>query len=160
VRRSAWLYRLQRPLLLWTGVVAVALSLLAMHQMSVNHTAADPKPPAVSSVSADRHAAGPAHSHAESAAVAHTPAGTVQVAAGDRSLTALEDSCPGCAEHHSMALTCLVALTLLAVAWLLRVPVRWPGLLARRPMRALLQTWRSRWIPPPLSLVELSISRT
>lgn len=33
---------LQRQLLLWVGVAAVALSLLAMHQMSGNHTAAQP----------------------------------------------------------------------------------------------------------------------
>lgn len=159
MRRSVWLHRLQRPLLLWTGVVAVALSLLAMHQMSVNHTAAGPQPFAVSSISADRHAVGPAHNHSESATINHTPAGTVRVAAVDRSLTALDDACPGCAEH-AMALTCLVALTLLAVSWLLRGPVQWPGLLARRPRRALLQAWRWRWRPPSLNLVELSISRT
>lgn len=155
--RSAWLHRLQRLLLLWTGVVATALSLLAMHQMSVNHTAADPTSVAVSSATADRHAADPTHSHGQSTTAAHTPAGTSHSAAG---LTAPEDACPDCAEHHAMALTCLIALTMLSVTWLLRGPVRWPGLLARRPTRALLQVWRLRWKPPPLNLVGLSISRT
>lgn len=140
--------------------MAIGLSLLSMHQMSVNHTAADPTPLAVSFVSADRHDVGPTHSHVQSATVTHTPAEALHVPAIDRSLTALEEACPDCAEHHAMALTCLVALTLLVVAWLLRGPVRWPGLLSRRPTRALPQAWRSRWRPPPLNLVELSISRT
>ena len=45
MRRRAWLKHLRWQLLLWAGVVAVALSLLAMHQLSVSHTAANPTPP-------------------------------------------------------------------------------------------------------------------
>jgi hypothetical protein len=55
-----------------------------------------------------------------------------------------------------MALTCLVALTLLAVGWLLR----WPGLLARHLARTVPNDRSSLWSRPPLTLMELSVSRT
>ena len=45
LRRHSWLKEVQWQLLLWAGVVTVALSVLAMDQLSASHTAADPTPP-------------------------------------------------------------------------------------------------------------------
>lgn len=41
IRRSAVV---RQQLLPWVGIVVVALSLLALHQLSLNHTVADPSP--------------------------------------------------------------------------------------------------------------------
>jgi hypothetical protein len=157
--RESRLSGLQRQLLLWAGVLAVALSLLAMHQMSANHTAADPRPPASVHLHAD---SGPAGGHVDTAARSGAADHThLQIAGStDHHPAPAGDTCPGCREHQAMALTCLVALTLLAVGWLLRRPVRWPGLLARHLARAALNDRRNRWRRPPLNLMELSISRT
>ena len=157
--RWSCLRGLQRQLLLWAGVLAVALRLLAMHQMSGNHTAADPMPPVGVYLDAD---SGPAGGHvdpaARSGAADHTH---LQIAGStDHHSAPAGDACPGCGEHQAMALTCLVALTLLAVGWLLHGPVRWPGLLARPLARAALNDRSNRWSRPPMTLMELSVSRT
>jgi hypothetical protein len=57
-----------------------------------------------------------------------------------------------------MALTCLAALILLVVGWVLSRPAAWRGVRLRRltlPPPAALS-----WTPGSLSLVELSVSRT
>lgn len=137
--------------LLFAGVFAVALSLLAMHQLSMNHHAADPTGTGMHASASfghiDRH---------DVAAVDgdHTHLGPLVV---DGHPWHDKGGCPGCSEH-AMALTCLAALTLLAVGWLLRRPTEWRGLrLAQvvprlRPSRG--------WMRQPLTLVELSVSRT
>ena len=143
---------LQRQLLLWAGVVVVALSLLAMHQLSINHTAAAPA--AGSSVVTREHidqgkhhaAVTDDHAHLATPALDHQPAPA-------------HGGCPGCAEHQAMALTCLAALVLLAIDWALRTPIPWRGL--RLPLlRPRTLPPSPRWRPPPFTLVELSISRT
>ena len=152
------LSNLQRQLLLWAGVLAVALSLLAMHQMSGTHIAADPKPP--TGVHLDAHsgpAVGHVHTAARSGAADHTH---LQIAGSVHDPAPADDGCPGCGEHQAMAMTCLVALILLAVGWLLRGPVRWPGLLARQLTRTVLTDRSTRWSRPPMTLMELSVSRT
>lgn len=141
-------------LLLLAGVVAVVMSLLTMHQLSLNHTAADPTytgvhVSALSSRSLDGHdpaAIDEDHTHLVSLVVDGHP--------GPDS-----GACLGCSGHQAMALTCLAALILLAVGWVLRRPAEWRGVripcvvpLRLRPNRA--------WLRRPFTPVELSVSRT
>ena len=148
---------LQRQLLLWAGVLAVALSLLAMHQMSGNHIAADPMPPAGVHLDADT---GPAGGHVDTVQSGTADHTHLQIAGSVHDPAPAGDACPGCGAHQAMALTCLVALILLAAGWLLRGPVRWPGLLARHLNRTVLTDRSNRWSRPPITLMELSVSRT
>lgn len=134
------------------GVVAVALSLLAMHQLSSNHTAADPTASTmvVMSPTVSHHAG----HQVGAGGHAHLPA-----ASADAHPASGDDVCPSCAEHSVMALTCLAALILLAVGWVLNRPAAWRGVrLPRLQLRA--ATPPSTWLPWPRSLTELSISRT
>lgn len=159
MRRRSSLRGLQRQLLLWAGVVAVALSLLAMHQLSGNHTAAGAPPP-VSQVSG---AGGHAPAHIDDAGQLHGgdhPHAATSLTAAADGLPAPGYACPDCGGHQAMMLTCLAALALLAVGLSLTRPARWPGRLPRRWRWTQPAAWRLRRHPPPLSLVELSISRT
>jgi Family of unknown function (DUF6153) len=142
----------RQQLLLWAAVLAVALSLLAMHQLSINHTAADPA--AGSSALTLGHADQDKHHAAVTGDHAHA------VAPGlDQRPAPAHDGCPGCAEHQAMALTCLAALVLLAVGWALRVPALGRGVLLPRVRPRPLPPGR-RWRRTPFTLMELSISRT
>lgn len=156
---------LRRHVWLLLAVVAIALSLLAMHQLSSNHT--------VAGTSATTE-----HAAAETGAVAgsdahhladghqldghthqldgHTHGQQLSVAADDQRTH--DGDCPGCAGHQ-MALTCLAAWILLVVGWVVSRPAAWRGVRLRRlmlppPARAF------SWIPGSMSLVELSVSRT
>src|SRR5215211_3887453 len=100
--------------LLHVGVIVVALSVLGMHQLSVDHTV-----PTL----------GPSHIHEDAALVAVAPATWPTQA--DEELTAAwttvasplhqgsEQPCSGCG-HDPLVMTCLLALTLLVITWLLR----------------------------------------
>lgn len=142
----------RRQLLLWVGVLAVAAGLLAMHQLSLNHTIVDPGASRASALTA------PAH-------LDHRESGDSRVGV-DRHLVGSGETpwsgdggCPGCGEHHAVALTCLAALIVVVVGWALSGPIEWRGFRLRPFL-----PWRlpapPRWSPLPLSLVELSISRT
>jgi hypothetical protein len=146
-----------RPrLILWLAVLVVGLSLLAMHQLSGNHTAADPTSTHgtanLTTAHSHHHAAGhasdtgPDHAHLPVTAEAHP--GSEQ------------GGCPDCAGHSAMALTCLAALILLAAGLLLPSPTGGRGILQRRATPLTVPNLRSPSKPPPLSLVELSVSRT
>ena len=150
--RFAASFRARLGLLL--GILAVALSLLAMHQLSSNHTAANPTasasvvmdPPVSHHGSHEVGAGGAGHAHlAAASADAHPASG--------------DNVCPSCAEHSVMALTCLAALMLLTVGWVLIRPAAWRGL--RVPQLLLWAvTPPATWLPWPRSPMELSISRT
>ncbi|MDN5803867.1 MAG: hypothetical protein L0H26_04650, partial [Microlunatus sp.] len=71
-----------------------------------------------------------------------------------------QGGCPGCAGHSAMALTCLAALILLAAGLLLPRPTTGRGILLPRPKPLTVLNLPTRCKPPPLSLVELSVSRT
>ena len=145
---------LRQQLLLWVGVVAVALSLLAMHQLSLNHTAASPRPVLESSGSTSGSVAGDhAHDDQQLLPGADHPADLAVVG------TTSEDACPGCAQHHMMVLTCLAALILLATGWLLRGPPAGHRIRVT-PLVHCVSTTVTRWRPPPLTWIELSVSRT
>ena len=153
-------------MLLWAAVVALALSLVAMHQLSGGHVAADPTPPVGAGPFDGGHAAAYVAS-ALSAADSDSAPGTYQLRAErghdaplQHGSSAPAGDCHGCADRQAMALTCLVALALLALGWLLARPVRWPGHVRRRRSRTVLRDARRRWKPVTPSLVELSVSRT
>ncbi len=160
----------RQRLWLLLGVLAVALSVLAMHQLSSNHTAAGPPAAQVpgatdsahltptSGAHADPHApdaGGPAPAHLTGASD-HAP---LPVASGDGHPASEDGGCPGCADHSAMTLTCLAALVLLLGGWMLTRPRLWRGLWLRRVVPLLMVDRRS-WAPRPRSLVELAVSRT
>ena len=147
---------LQRPRLLWVSVLAVALGLVAMHHMSRNHVAAEPFSGGHSHVTSE-----PAGDHRALAAPLGTADHPHLQPTGSTSHHTSEagETCPGCAAHQ-VALACLAALTLLAVSALSRSPLLGPGFLVRPVFRAALGrrgTWRAR---PPLTVMEISVSRT
>lgn len=153
MRRSGRAAVLRQQLLLGAAILVVALGLLAMH-LSLNHTAADP--------SATRVAVGTA-GHLEGLGP------TVIDASGTRARLVPpmvgghpspdDGACPGCTDHHAMALTCLAALILLAAGWALRRPAAWRGVWLPRRLTEPPQPTLP-WRRAPLTLVELSVSRT
>jgi hypothetical protein len=144
---------LRQQLLLWVGVVAVALSLLAMHQLSLNHTAASPL--AVADAAGPGRSVADGHEHAGQ----HLAPGAEHPAEPVVEGTVSHDGCPGCAQHQAMMVTCLVALILLATGWLLRGPSA--GRIVRvAPLVHRLILAVPRWRPPPRTWIELSVSRT
>ncbi|HEU4545604.1 MAG TPA: hypothetical protein VFR88_04860 [Microlunatus sp.] len=147
-----------RPrMILWLAVLVVGLSLLAMHQLSSNHTAADPTSThdTASLTTADSHHHAAGHASVTGAGHAH-----LLPMAGEEHPGSEQGGCPGCAGHSAMALTCLAALILLAAGLLLRGPSGGREILQRRPTPLTVPNSRNGRRPPPLSLVELSVSRT
>lgn len=147
----------RRQLLLWAAMVVVALSLLAMHQLSGNHVAADPTPSTAAHLGA---------ASAQGATFAHQTWGTGHgharptAAAVDRSAP-MDAGCHACGGgHQAMALTCLAALALLVAGWPLRGPQRRRDLISSLRVPISPSRLLRRWARPPLSLVQLSVSRT
>ena len=142
---------LRRQVGLLLAVVAIALSLLAMHQLSSNHT--------VAGTGAPWDAAGGVESVAVTGVESHHLADGHWHPAATEGRSSAGSDCPGCADHRAMVLTCLAALILLVVGWVLVQPFAWRGVRLRRLMRPPTTTPRT-WTPPTLSLAELSVSRT
>lgn len=143
----------RQQLLLWVGVVAVSLSLLAMHQLSLDHTAAGPLPVVEASDSISQSWAVSDRGHG----VQHLLPGVDHPAEAAASSTP-HDACPGCSQH-AMVLTCLVALVLLVTGWLLRgPPTSHPVPATHRRDRVGVAV--TRWTPPPRTWIELSVCRT
>lgn len=147
-----------RHLLLGLSVVVVMLSIVGMHQLSVGHDVA---------TGSHEHAAAPghvdtaAHSHGSDSNVfladltlstGHAPPGGAESAA---------DDCLTCGDHDMALGSCLLALTLLVLTWLLLPPRqrRLPPFLRLRLAPALIRPIHVRMVPS-LSLTELSLRRT
>ena len=143
----------RQQLLLWAGIVMVALGLLAMHQLSLNHTIVNP---GASHASA---ALAPAHLDQHASDDGHAAGHAHLVATLDQSPRSGDAGCLGCGEHHAVTLTCLAMLTFVAVGWALSGPIEWRHV-RLRPLFARKLPEPPRWTPLPLSLTELSISRT
>lgn len=145
----------RRDLLL--AVIVIALSMLAMHQLSINHTAAQP---AATSGTLAGHRTPSTQIDSPHYPLGHgADLGHAQLVGSDIGQPGSQDSsCPGCGDHHLMALTCLAALILLAIGWVGTAPTTGRGVRLRRhrPRAPLLPLW----LPRPRSLHELSISRT
>lgn len=142
----------RQQLLLWAAVVTVALSVLALHQLSLNHTAADPGT-GEALVAEAAHVPLPVVGDGVMTGHAHFAEAVDQVPwSGD-------GGCAGCGDHHAAVLTCLAALLVVTIGVTLSGPIEWRGIRLR-----FLQRWkvleRPRREPLPLSLAELSISRT
>ncbi len=178
-----------RRLLLVSALCVVVLSVVGMHQLSLGHDFAAPPAAggdqhgaahlaavqhqfARQMTGADLAAHGP-----PAAAMSADPVGVLAVAMGGHDETGAGrkidtpvatwavpssvggDACPGCG-HHSMAFsTCLLAMTLLVLTWLLtppqtrHLPPRWLW----RPATVAVLIGRPL---PALSLTELSLLRT
>lgn len=146
-------HRLLRPLLLALSLVVV-VSIVGMHQLSFGHeagtdavaSAARAKPLDLTTFS-EMLAVTPEHAGGYVDARVPPP-GTV-------------DACPDCRDHHMIWGSCLLALTLLVLQWLLGPPRPsrvLPFLLPRKvPCLAVLVVSR---LVPSLSLAELSLRRT
>ena len=150
----------RQRLWLLLGVVAVALSLLAMHQLSSNHTAAGPAAPGSPAAATDAaHEMSVGHADSHEADIGGADHTHLTASAGDGHPASEDGGCPGCADHSAMALTCLAALVLLMGGWMLTRPLAGRGLWLRR-LVPLLVVERRSWRPRPRSLAELSVSRT
>ena len=147
----------RQRLWLLLGVVAMALSVLAMHQLSSNHTAAG-------------HLARPSPTDATRLMSAvHAKSHELEAVGGDHAQLTPSDrvghpvsevgGCHCCAGHSVMGLTCLAGLILLMSGWMLTPPGAGPGLWVRRLLRVTLVKRRS-WLPGPRSLALLSVCRT
>lgn len=149
--RRRWLPRL----LLAAGLVVVVLSVVGMHQLSFGHDAVTG--PSTSSTHAESmHGAVPGETQAAATAgslASHLVTGTP--------LGEPVDGCPDCSDHLMAFGSCLLALTLLVLSWLLtpprprQVP---PSLVPRQPLAPGLFA-AGRHVPS-LSLAELSLLRT
>lgn len=158
--RRGWV----RRLLLAVTLVVVVLGIVGMHQLAFGHDMAV-GPPATSAQAehAPDHAG---HRAAEMGLMAtkhpggHADASTSSSGTG----TGTGDGCPGCPDHQMAFGSCLLALTLLVLRWLLApprpariLPFLLPGL--ARLSRLVTPFVASRLVPP-LSLAELSVLRT
>ena len=152
--RAGTASRANRLLLLF-GIVAVALSVPMLHLLSFNRTAAHP-------TAAGKHlsvtSAGHLDGHDATAIDDdHTPLVPIIV---DHHPALNDGTCPGCNGHHVMALTCLAALILLALGWVLRRPAEWRGVQLPRSVPRFLRRLSGNRRRPAVALVELSVSRT
>jgi hypothetical protein len=143
---------LPRPLLP-VVVLLVALSVLGMHQLSVDHMVATPDYP--SGVTGQV-----AFESDKSRSSVGAEMASAQRSASHLEPTESDRSCPGCGGHDAMIMTCLLALTLLVVGWLLIPPrSRW--------ITTFLAAWwvvtatvHLGWRRPALTLAELSLRRS
>ena len=134
-------------------VAAIALGVVAMHQLSSHHTFTLPQQgSSAAHQAAAYHAMDTTrHDHSASQSEARPDVPGQNAAAGI--------ACDECGQHALMV-SCLLALTLLVVGWLLQTPpwrVRPPHWIPRYPQRVRTPILNQ---PRCLSLLELSISRT
>jgi hypothetical protein len=136
------------------GVVAISLGVLAMHQLAVNHSFAAP-------------ATGHSHIHPDEVVGAMVHNSLTDVLAVEHSHSPLTvgsghaNPCwPGCGADHEMGVgSCLLALTLMMLSWLLAASRECRQVLSMtfRPTVGLVHVTIRR---VSLSLTELSVSRT
>lgn len=149
--RRRWL----RHLLLAVSLVAVVLSIVGMHQLSVGHDVATG--PTASSTHAE-YVHGAESGETLPTLMAEHPADhlTPGMPTGGPG-----GACPDCADHQMALGSCLLALTLLVLSWLLAPPRPshvLPFLLPRlAPTVAVTTVVR---LVPSLSLAQLSVLRT
>ena len=147
---------LRQQVWLLLAVVAIALSLLAMHQLSSNHTVVS-IPSSTEDIAQSAAVAGPdAHHRADAATAGHGQ----QISGTGHDDPSNGGDCPGCVGHEAMALTCLAILILVIAGWVLSRPAAWRGVRLRRRQLSPPAVAPPFWIPRSLSLLELSVSRT
>jgi hypothetical protein len=147
--RGSWLRTV-----LGLGVAVVALSVLGMHQLSLDHTFVAPDAEAGARPLSTL-MGGSDTSMSSQRAVFGLQAPTV---GHDHESNHGPQPCLTGCDDHPVLVTCLLALTLLIVAWRLRAPTLRdlpPFSALRLPVRIPLAGW-----PPALTLAELSVRRT
>ena len=151
--RRSWI----RHLLLAVSLVVVTLSVVGMHQLSVGHDVATGP-----TSSSDGHATSVRHSNPgdEAPPLAMAERAADHPTAGMTS-GALGGGCPDCADHQMAFGSCLLALTLLVLSWLLTPPRlrHLPPFLLPRLAPTMAGPDPGRLVPA-LSLTELSVRRT
>jgi hypothetical protein len=144
-----------RQLLLLVGAITISLSVLAMHQLAVNHSFARPDTTEVHATHDQGFTRGMQQAGRTGHAITHIGGPRLAVAAGNA------DSCwPDCGAHHQVSvLSCLLALTLLMLSWLLAPPRerRQTSSADLRPTPGVVHSNNRR---VSLSLAELSVRRT
>jgi hypothetical protein len=144
-----------RQLLLLIGAITISLSVLAMHQLAVNHSFARPATTEVHATHYQGFAVGMQQEGLTGHPATHDGVPRLAVGAGSA------NSCwPGCgADHQVSVLSCLLALTLLMLSWLLAPPreCRLRLSAALRPTAGVVHSNNRR---VALSLAELSVHRT
>jgi hypothetical protein len=144
-----------RQLLLLVGAITISLSVLAMHQLAVNHSFARPATTEVHATHDQGFGLGMQQEGFTGHPATHDSAPWLTV--GD----ANANSCwPDCGAHHQVSvLSCLLALTLLILSWLLAPPRECRQTLsaALRPTAGVVRSNNRR---ASLSLAELSVRRT
>jgi hypothetical protein len=144
-----------RQLLLLVGAITISLSVLAMHQLAVNHSFARPATTEVHATHDQGFAPGMQQAGRTGHPTTHISAPRLAVAAGNT------NSCsPDCGAHHQVSvLSCLLALTLLMLSWLLAPPRerRQTSSADLRPTPGVVHSNNRR---VSLSLAELSVRRT
>ena len=155
---AGWL----RHLLFALSLVVVALSVVGMHQLSVGHEVATSQTGHHAHSGADAHLDPRDHAGDTAAPLVEVDHGAepalASVAAGGG---AAGDACPDCGEHQMLFGSCLLALSLLVLSWMLAPPRlrQLPPFLLPRLAAARLGPAMGR-VVPPLSLTELSLRRT
>lgn len=157
-----------RRLLLATTLVVVVLGIVGMHQMAFGHDMAV-GPTAISTQGGHAgdhagHQAAEMGSMTAGHAGGHAGPSTFSSTSSSGTGTGTGDGCPGCPDHQMALGSCLLALTLLVLRWLLAPPRParvLPFLLLRLTRLARLVTpFVAGRLVPPLSLAELSVLRT
>jgi len=144
-----------RQLLLLVGAITISLSVLAMHQLAVNHSFARPSTTEVHATQDQGFALGMQQEGLTAHPPTHDGVPSLALDAGNA------NSCwPDCgAHHHVSVLSCLLALTLLMLSWLLAPPreCRQTSSAALRLTAGVVHSNNRR---VSLSLAELSVRRT
>src|SRR5215216_6540010 len=142
-------------LLLLVGAITISLSVPAIHQLAVNHSFARPSTTEVHATHYQGVALGMQQEGLTAHPATHDGVPSLALGAGNA------NSCwPDCgAHHHVSVLSCLLALTLLMLSWLLAPPgeCRQTSSADPRPTPGVVHSNNRR---VSLSLAELSVRRT
>lgn len=154
---------LVRHLLLGLSVVVVMLGIVGMHQLSVGHDVA------TGQVSSHKHAETAGHAqtapHAHDgdhlATMAHLDQQAEPAPGASAGAGLAGEDCLTCGDHEMALGSCLLALTLLVLGWLLLPPrLRLLPPFLRPRVAAVLVRPAYLWLVPALTLTELSLRRT
>ena len=163
-RRPRTHRRWLRRLLLAATLVVVVLGIVGMHQMAFGHDMAVGPTAASAQGEHAGHQAAEMGSMAAGHAGGHAGPSTFSSTSSSGTGTGTGDGCPGCPDHQMALGSCLLALTLLVLRWLLALPRParvLPFLLPRLTRLSRLVTpFVAGRLVPPLSLAELSVLRT
>ena len=150
-----------RRLLLAATLVVVVLGIVGMHQMALGHDMAS-GPTASPTQGAHLEHSGPGE--IAPMAAEHAAGHADAVTSGSGNGPGTGGACSDCPDHQMAFGSCLLALTLLVIRWLLAPPRTarvLPFLLLRlAPLSQPVTPFIAGRLIPPLSLAELSVLRT